>query len=318
MIESTDKRYLVAQPLTPYVWPYATPAKLWHGLWVKPTPKLPAEEDQSWRWSLSGSESASLTKYPWWVTLEFHSSNTALGRRQQRAVELVKYARLGIQLVAPVGSSDSTIVVTSPGNSTVVFRQPPMTSTPWGRICGYENSSLAEIRKVVRGVSSIFRFRVPRLINPLQFLELGFGQDNPYIRIFLWVSGLDSILMAGDSKNFKKRLVNVFGDSTFVLPNYLDSQPRYRVGEIAEELYDLRSKIAHGNLIPAKFLKLVDLEDIHGKAISTYSGQVQYLKVMRECALFLLIRLLRKIFLENKVWMVKDIPIWRARLDHPF
>jgi hypothetical protein len=318
MIKSTEKRYLVAQPLTAYSWPFATPTKLWHGLWVKATPDLPAEEDQFWRWSLSGSESASLKKYPWWVTLEFHANNAALSRRQHRAVELVKYARLAIQLVAPVGSSDSAIVVISPGNNTVVFRQPPMTSTPWGRICGYENSSLAETRTVVRGVSSIFRFRVPRLINPLQFLELGFGQDNLYIRIFLWVSGLDSILMAGDSRNFKKRLVNILGNSTFVLPNCFDSQPRYRVGEIAEELYDLRSKIAHGILIPAKFLKPVDLEDIHGKAISTFSGPVQYLNVMRECALFLLVRLLRKIFLENRVSMVKNIAMWRTRLDHPF
>jgi hypothetical protein len=179
MTGSTDKRYLVAQPLTPYVWPYATPTKLWHGLWVKSTPTLPDADDQFWRWELSGSQSERLKHYPWWVTLEFHADNTSLSRRQQRAVELVKYARLAIQLVAPVGSSDSTIIVTGPGNVPVVFQQPPMTSTPWGRICGHEHSSLTEIRKVVRGVSSIFRFRVPRLINPLQFLELGFLQDNP-------------------------------------------------------------------------------------------------------------------------------------------
>jgi hypothetical protein len=169
-----------------------------------------------------------------------------------------------------------------------------MTSTPWGRIGGYENVSLDEIRKVVRGVSSIFRFPVSRLINPLQFLELGFGQVNPYIGMFLWVSGMDSLLMAGTSKNFKDRLVNVFGETTFVLPkvDYME-QPRYRVGEVAGDIYELRSAIAHGSLIPTRCLEMVGLEDLRGKANTAY-GSVQYLQVMRECALFLLIDYSRK------------------------
>jgi len=125
--------------------------------------------------------------------------------------------------------------------------------------------------------------------------------------------------MAGNSKNFKDRLVNVFGDTTFVLPEVDSSgQPGYRVGEVAGELYDLRSAIAHGSLVPPKFLALVGLKDVSGKTISTYPPQVQYLQVMRECALFLLIRLLRKIFLEDRVTMVNNTSQWRARLDHPF
>jgi hypothetical protein len=318
MIERRNESYIVAQPLTAYMWPFATPTKLWHGLWVKRAPKqLPTGDDPFWRWALSGREIENLKEYSWWITLEFRASSTGLSQRQRRAVELVRYTRLAIQLVAPVGCNDSTIVVA--GSERVSTVHPPsMTSTPWGRMGGYENASLDEIRKVVRGVSSIFRFRVPRLINPLQFLELGLGQVNPYIGMFLWVSGLDALLMAGTSKNFKDRLVNVFGDTTFVLPrvDYMD-QPRYRVGEVAGDIYELRSAIAHGSLIPPKFLEMVGLEDVNGKANSAY-GSVQYFQVMRECALYLLIRLLRKIFLENRVGMVKNTALWRARLDHPF
>jgi len=252
-----------------------------------------------------------------WLEID-PEGNTALSQRQRRAVELVRYTRLAIQLIAPVGCDDSTIVVTS-SKGVSTMHPPPMTSTPWGRIVGYENSSLDEIRRVVRAVNLVFRFRAPRIINSLQFLELGFGANNPYIGLFLWVSGLDAILMAGNSKNFKERLVNVFGDSTFVLPEVdFSGQPRYRVGEVAGELYDLRSVIAHGSLVPAKFLEQVSLKDVYGKIISTYPTQVQYLQVMRECALFLLIRLLRKIFLEDRVYMVNNTAQWRARLDHPF
>jgi hypothetical protein len=318
MIESKNESYLVAQPLSAYFWPFETPTRLWQCLWVKSTPKLPTGEDPFWKWALSGREIEKLKSYPWWVTLELRADSTALSQRQQRAVEVVRYTRLAIQIVAPVGCDDSTIVITSSkGVSTV--HPPPMTSTPWGRIAGYGNSSLDEIRRVVRGVNSVFRFRAPRIINSLQFLELGFGASNPYIGIFLWVSGLDALLMAGNSRNFKDRLVNVFGETTFVLPEVDSSgQPRYRIGEVAGELYDLRSAIAHGSLVSAKFLERVGLKDIYGKTISTYPPEVQYFQIMRECALFLLIRLLRKIFLEDRVSMVNNTAQWRARLDHPF
>lgn len=318
MIESKREKYLVAQPLSAYFWPFETPTRLWHSLWVRDAPELPTGDDPFWRWALSGRESENLKRYPWWVTLELRADDNALSQRQQRAVEIVRYSRLAIQLIAPVGCDESTIVVTGQKSVNTVH-PPPMTSTPWGRISGYENIALADIRRVVRGVNAVFRFRVPRLINPLQFLELGFGASNPYIGTFLWVSGLDAILMAGNSKNFRERLINVFGEKTFVLPRVEPSgQPRYRIGEIAAELYDLRSAIAHGQLVPKKFLEQVGLQDMYGKEISTYLPRVQYFQVMRECALFLLIQLLRKIFLEDRVGMVNDTSLWRARLEHPF
>jgi hypothetical protein len=126
-----------------------------------------------------------------------------------------------------------------------------MPSTPWGRIAGYENVSLEEMRRVVRGVHAIVRFRVPRIINSLNFLELGFGAQNQYISTFLWVSGIESILMAGTVRNFRERLNNVLGEKTFVLPKVdPGGQPKYRVGEMAEEVYELRSDVAvSGELI---------------------------------------------------------------------
>jgi hypothetical protein len=137
-----------------------------------------------------------------------------------------------------------------------------------------------------------------------------------------WSHGLpvDAILIAGNSNNFRDRLINVFGATTFVLPRVDPSgQPKYRVGKIAGELYDLRSAIAHGQLVPPKFLEHTGLLDVYGNEISTYHPpHAQYLHVMRECALFLLIRLLRKIFLEDRIKMVSNTTLWRARLDHPF
>src|SRR6267142_1428453 len=175
MPESKGTKYLVAQPLTAYAWPFDLPTRLWHSLWVRTTPELPTGENPFWRWALSGREMENLKRIHWWITLNCRADSSGLSKRQQRAVEIVRYTRLAIQLVAPVGCDESTIVVSGP-NGVSTVQPPAMPSTPWGRISGSENAaSLAEIRRVVRGVNSIIRFRVPRLINSLNFLELGFG-----------------------------------------------------------------------------------------------------------------------------------------------
>ena len=129
---------------------------------------------------------------------------------------------------------------------------------------------------------------------------------------FLWVSRLDAILMACNSKNFEQRLINVLGEKTFVLPAVNPSgQPRYRVGEIARNFTISESAIAHGQLMPQKFLNQTGLQDVHGKAISIHLPKVQFLHVMRECALFLLVRLLKKIFLEDRIGTVNNTALWR-------
>jgi hypothetical protein len=318
MTDSNETNYLVAQPLTAYFWPFDVPTKLWHSLWVRTTPDLPTGDNAFWRWALSGREIEDLGKVPWWVTLECRADGSALSKRQQRAVEIVRYTRLAIQIVAPVGCNESTIVISGP-NGVSTVHPPPMPSTPWGRVSGYENASLAEIRRVVRGVNSIIRFRVPRLINALNFLELGFGTENQYISTFLWVSGLDAILMAGTPQNFRQRLVNVLGEQTFVLPKVdPGGQPKYRVGEIAEEVYELRSKIAHGNLIPQKFLAQVRLKNVNEKTIESYAPPTQHLHIVRECALFLLIGVLKKIFLEDCAHLANSTGPWRTKLNSPW
>jgi hypothetical protein len=316
MAESKAAKYLVAQPLTAYFWPFDTPTRLWNSIWVRTTPDLPTGDNPFWRWALSGREMEDLRRVPWWITLECRADGSALSARQHRAAEIVRYTRLAIQLVAPVGCNESTIVVSgSDGVSTI--SPPAMPSTPWGRIAGYENVSLDEIRRVVRGVNSILRFRVPRLINALNFLELGFSAQNPYISTFLWVSGLDAVLMAGTPQNFKQRLVNVLGENTFVLPKVdPGGQPKYRVGEIAEDVYELRSKIAHGSLIPQKFLTAARLENIGGQVIESYAPPTQYLHILRECALFLLLGLLKKIFLEDTAKLLNRTTLWRAKLNN--
>ena len=98
------------------------------------------------------------------------------------------------------------------------------------------------------------------MINPLYFFSLGLESTNPYISTFLWLSGLDSLLMAATRKQFCDRLVNVFGEKAFILPRCdPGGQPNYQVGAMVEDLYTFRSAIAHGQLIPKSLLAQVRL-----------------------------------------------------------
>ena len=125
--------------------------------------------------------------------------------------------------------------------------------------------------------------------------------------------------MAANPKKFKERLINILGEQTFVLPKTdPGGQPKYRVGEIAEEVYELRSKIAHGSLMPKKFLEQVMLKNVNDKIIESYAPPTQYLHIVRECALFLLIGVLKKIFLEGCAKVANSTGLWRSKLNNPW
>ena len=310
--------YVASQPLTCYRWPFDVPTKLRLGISVGPAPALPNKDDEFWRWALSGREIESLRTYTTWIRLAFLDSEVSGTVRQMRAAEIVRLTRIAVQIVRPVGCPDSTILI-SREKAASAFPMAPLTSTPWGRIVGFNNCSLVEIQKVVRGVHQAFRAKITRLINPINLLQLALESSNQYLRPFLFVCVLDSLLMAGDSNPFKRRLSNFLGEGSFALPasDFL-GQPKYSIGEIAEDLYALRSVVAHGQVIPPKFLAATNLFNIHGAAIAAYPPNPRYIQVLQECALFTLTSVLRRIFLENRIQQVNDTAGWRARLDHPF
>jgi len=95
-------------------------------------------------------------------------------------------------------------------------------------------------------------------------------------------------------------------------------QPKYRVGDMAEDVYELRSNVAHGSLINKKFLSPTTLKNIQDRDIVAYSPPTQYLHIVRECALFLLARVLHKIFLDDCAKVANDTKAWKAKLKKPW
>ena len=317
---SSSKKF-VYQPLV--YWPYGIPTILSPEISVRSVPHIPDETDSFVRYSLSGYELKTLKASPAWLCCEFADVGVNGTVRQQRAAELVKNTQLAVQIVTKTGLWVGTVLIFQERESEMNIihaeNKPPMQSTVWARMCGSQQSSLNEMKCVVRGVHAAFNHNVTRLVNPLYFLELGMEATNLHMQIFLWVTGLDSLLMAGNVRLFVEHMNNFLDGDSFVFPHlYGFGQPKYLVRDVAEDLYELRSIIAHGRQIPSKFREAVGFEDTNGHPIDGYEPSNQYRQVLLESAFLLLVRALKTVFVEDLSNVVSKTNVWRQRLSISF
>jgi hypothetical protein len=269
---------------------------------------------------LSGREIQELGKIPNWLYCEFRDYAVWGSKRQARAIRIIRNAALAIQIVAPLGSWDAQIITFKRQNAGLVPKgiehHPPQHTAAWARIVGFDSRSEADLPLVVAGVQRAFaRGGVP-LINALNFFELGLEAMNPYIQFFLWTTALDSLLMAVTPRNFRDRLCTRFGGSSFVLPTTEFGQPKYRVEDVADDIFQLRSAIAHGQEIRAKFRSRIPFEDDAGNVIPDIQSPRLYSEVLHECSLFLLCRLLRWLFVNGLDRGVRNATSWKKVLQH--
>jgi hypothetical protein len=259
-----------------------------------------------------------LKKTHYWLNFQFNDHDSVTTPRQARAVELIKNTQLAIQVAAPVGCSDTTIIIQQE-NLVSTVHPPSLLSTPFARITSFAHVSIEEVRTIIAGVHSAFHRKLTRLINPLQFLQLGLESRHEYISTFMWVTALDSLLMAGNTSLFAERLTTILGPDTYVLPA-IDpgGQPSFRIADIVEDLYEFRSVIAHGKVIPDKFLSTSELVNTSGEIITSYPPKSRYSQMMQESSLFLLTTVLRKIFVNGLIPTFTGMKSWKDRMKKPF
>lgn len=316
-----NTKKFVYQPIV--YWPHIVPAVLCPGITVKSAPNILDETNTLIRHSLSDNQIETLKKSPSWLCCEFKDESASGTIRQGRAVELVRNTQLAIQIVTSTGLWDGTVFVCEErGNRLDVFQtaqKPRMETTTWAQMIGSQRFSLSELRCVIRGVNAAFNSNVTRLVNALYLLELGLESTNLHLRIFLWITALDSLLRAGKSNIFVERLSKFLDGDSFVFPN-LDEfgQPQYLVSDVAEDLYELRSIVAHGREIPKKFAQPCGFKDTEGQVILGYEESYQYRQVLHECAFSLLSRAFRSVFIEGRTPIVRKTDFWRSRLRFPF
>jgi hypothetical protein len=180
----------------------------------------------------------------------------------------------------------------------------------------YNGMTTAAIQSVVNGVIAILETGNPRVANPIRLFEQGLISTNSYIRILLWVTAMDGILMAVKESVFVARLCSFLGAASQVFPpeDGVYIMRATTVGDVAEDLFSLRSSLAHGTAIRRRFWE--PREDLrHLFSPAAYVGFPTYATLLEEAALSLLSRMLRKIIVEALVDDFSNVKKWRARLD---
>ncbi|MGB6482996.1 MAG: hypothetical protein WBE86_05865 [Candidatus Acidiferrales bacterium] len=298
-------------------WPYQIPESLTPEVSIANGPDIFNGHDSLIPYMLSGHAIETFRERTAWLHCEFNDDNSH-PKNRVRATELIKNSQLAIQLVAPIGLDYTTVFVIeecpSEAPRPTVELLPPMKPTAWSRLIGYSASSLEELKTVAKGVGAAFNSQVTRLMNPLYFLELGMESNHPYLRTFLWVTGLDALLMANNKAQFEQRLGNLCGMDSPISPSIPTfGQPRHRVGEVAADLYEFRSIIAHGRPIDARFREHHELISPDGQP----SLHCMYHEFLQESALCLLTAAMKKVFIGNLAEIVARPTDWREYLKTP-
>jgi len=245
-----------------------------------------------------------------WLCHEFVNENPAGSVRYKRweeaAFKLMLHAVYSIQILSPLGAANLFLLYRRTDDGLVLdstqHRQ-ALLGTVWADHCGVPPSFAEEIPALLERLRDAFQKPTLRLQIPVWLLEQGMCAPDRHIRILLWATGLDGITRSGGMAAFAERLGGLLGADTKVFPPGRGGrQPKYRVCDVAEDLYLLRNEMAHGLPFHEKFRKKRGFLADDGDPVSSEFAVYRYDQVLEECAAFLLCQALREVLLHNRVF----------------
>lgn len=247
------------------------------------------------------------TKY--WIRYDFtapavDSEQTAL------AFGTVDSALNACQVVAPTGGEALTLLADLSSKDPIlrtVVHNPKLHSTRAARMAFAFAWPVEDLPAVLEGVVTASRGGAVRLRNALNLFRLGLQIPEVHIQVLLWVTALDALTMAVKPKTFHHRICNFLGPEKYVYPDlHPFPRPTYRVQDVVQDLFHLRSTIAHGQEIPDKYWK---------NEVQIYDGNQQPRQVLCDSAIFLLSDFLRRLFRDGLSLEVGQTKKWKERLD---
>jgi hypothetical protein len=232
------------------------------------------------------------------------------------------FAQYAFQLLAPTGSRGLVLMARWIGGKLMLesgHHRLPLNETVWGRLVSVPGTMPTELPVIMERIEDAIRRPIIRVQNPVYLLEHGLQATNLHIRVLLWTTGLDGLLMANNRSEFVERLHNLLGADTLIFPpdKIMNRQPKYKVSDVSGDLYDLRSEIAHGREISKRFREKTGFKAMGGFDISGVFPDYQYRQVLGECAVFLLASSLKKVLLMNLLDDIASERKWRQRLRRP-
>jgi hypothetical protein len=255
----------------------------------------------------------------YWLCHEFDNPHPPeIGRHKKRreaAFRLMLHAVYAVQVLVPCGSPGVFLLYRKNAGGwslEATERRQPFLPTEWGRRCWVPAAFAVDAPVMLERVLEAFYKPVIQLQIPIWLLEQGMAAPDQHIRILLCATGLDSLTKASGQAVFKERLCDLLGADTLIFPpDATGRQPRYRVGDVAGHLYQLRNEMAHGLPFQAIFHKKLGFLDDAGEPLAREYAKYRYDKVLEECAVFLLCRALREVLLSRMAFDVHMME-WRG------
>ncbi len=274
-----------------------------------------------WNTHLGLGEIRDLKDILFWISYDYESNaSNPDDPADKKALGLLNDALICSQILAPVGARNVKVACYYLDgkmlNKTTAPRR-DMSGTAWARVV-LDQSAITDWGEILSRFRKAVEQNFVRVINPVRLFQHGLEATEIHIRVLLWTTALDALLMAESGSKFETRLCSFLGRDTLIFPPdpYLGWRPTYTVGEVARDLYTLRGLIAHGKEIRTKFRQEVGFTIQGGSdAMRDTYGTYQYWQVLEECALFLLCATLKKLFIEDLLDEVADGRRWASYLD---
>jgi hypothetical protein len=235
-------------------------------------------------------------------------SNDVIGEAQQSRAseELVRMLAACLRLIRPTRQSSELMWgrIRENGkfdvfgfNHPVLLVETPENQKLFSIRDGDADSLRAYAQEFLRAMRGQFwKFRMA-----VQFHELGhWQQGNPKARYLLWASAIEAIYTShgGEHKGSlvaKERIKWFLGENTSIYPagelSDLLADPNLRLGELVDDLYEVRNFIAHGDRIPDRIFQDT-LRD-------GFNGRATVFQVLFEAQSFIIRKSLLKILHDN-------------------
>ena len=203
-----------------------------------------------WNTHLGLVEIRDLEDTAFWISYDYESNaSDPDDPADEKAFDLLNDALICSQILAPVGARNVKVACYYLGgkmlNKTTAHRR-DMSGTAWAKVVGLDQSAITDWGEILSRFRKAVEQNLVRVINPVRLLQHGLEATELHIRVLLWTTALDALLMAESRSKFETRLCNFLGRDTLIFPPvpYLGWRPPYTVGKIARDLYTLRGVIA--------------------------------------------------------------------------
>ncbi len=275
-------------------------------------------------WNLRRTEKEAIHERSHWLCIERECDwpdRSVLGKM----ADDLRTAMLAFQLWAPIGWDglilDCSALEGKDFLKVETAHLPEHYAVPlWARGIDLKRLDPVQLSPLIEGTLTAIESGFVPIVNPFQFLELGFQTAVNHKRAgsVLWMMGLDAILASRTKLGFSEHLQKLLGANSRVFPeDWAGRRPMYTVGELASDMYEFRSLIAHGKEILPKYRDPITIDYEQADLVYLPAEKWSRGTLMIESIVFCLLAALRKVITEGLTQRMKNPHVWKRWLDAP-